>query len=762
MDCIGKGYPDTTLDMFGVANEGAGDTNLGVTTSTNAKTFLNAQGAPPRYVPNPTITRPFGASHTLTGILAENMTGIKSTGTVRLTSNDVFSPPAINLAFCTDPEDLAPQVYAIKNFCVPYCRQLHENPKTRYVDNSPALVASAKLLTENVVKIGATSLIKKISWNNDGTILIETTQTREIGAPIGTDYSKHYWDDGDVVQIFPRYQYKTKGIVSKYNVVEDDVVQNCYDFDLNQVNTRSFGNDWDNVLRIANYVNNVAEHSDAQGSLDIMWEQFIDNTGKVIDPNNANYLKLLNSKKSDLTVKQYNILKTNDPSSGFAWTKFMFDSGISNLRYGKLYRVKVIDDTHVSLVQTVLDGGTNVSKPNDFNAPDYIANLEDVNTHLELGAPGISDWFLKIGQCQKYISPADPQAQQLGGFMPFPYIHTCVNDPTSGILPVVGGQYVLLKDLGKYGNFAGFTNGPNNESINDHMIDDDLVALHRNDVPDHFFQLPNGTRRWYKQDNTVSWNTYAESLVSNNNACNMIRNYDSNLNILFGGAVNNNCVSKMSYCDKTNIVFNVPLEVQVNESKWNINRLRDAIYQTLWGHHAMGTCKMGLESDPLSVVDQMGRVFNISGLRIADCSILPAYSANTMPGAILAGERIADFMKRDYVELRHQYHCKNKSQVPNDFILSNSNYNQFHHFDNLADIPLTSNVRQLFGSNNANLRNHPDAGYYIVQTPNGQDLPDDNQITKQTNYVLDWSKISPSTHEKGWSVVNNIQETGSE
>jgi len=133
-----------------------------------------------------------------------------------------------------------------------------------------------------------------------------------------------------------------------------------------------------------------------------------------------------------------------------------------------------------------------------------------------------------------------------------------------------------------------------------------------------------------------------------------------------------------------------------------------------------------------------------------------------MPGAILAGERIAEFMKRDMVELREQYHCDKHLPVDNDYILSTSKYSQFHHFDNLNEIPKTTRVRQLFGSQNASLRNDPDAGYYIVQTPNNQDLPEDQYITKQTNYVLDWSKISPSTHQLGWPVVNGLQETGSE
>ncbi len=53
------------------------------------------------------------------------------------------------------------------------------------------------------------------------------------------------------------------------------------------------------------------------------------------------------------------------------------------------------------------------------------------------------------------------------------------------------------------------------------------------------------------------------------------------------------------------------------------NRLINYLYKTVGGHHAMGTCKMGVSSDPLAVVDQKGRVYGISGLRVCDASIAP-------------------------------------------------------------------------------------------------------------------------------------------
>jgi choline dehydrogenase len=61
--------------------------------------------------------------------------------------------------------------------------------------------------------------------------------------------------------------------------------------------------------------------------------------------------------------------------------------------------------------------------------------------------------------------------------------------------------------------------------------------------------------------------------------------------------------------------------------------------------HAVGTCKMGPASDPMAVVDQYGYVHGITGLRVADASIMPhSIRANTNATCLAIGERIADFM----------------------------------------------------------------------------------------------------------------------
>ncbi len=61
--------------------------------------------------------------------------------------------------------------------------------------------------------------------------------------------------------------------------------------------------------------------------------------------------------------------------------------------------------------------------------------------------------------------------------------------------------------------------------------------------------------------------------------------------------------------------------------------------------HPVGTCRMGRETDRMAVVDARLRVRGVTGLRVADASIMPRItSGNTNAPAMLVGHRCADFM----------------------------------------------------------------------------------------------------------------------
>lgn len=76
--------------------------------------------------------------------------------------------------------------------------------------------------------------------------------------------------------------------------------------------------------------------------------------------------------------------------------------------------------------------------------------------------------------------------------------------------------------------------------------------------------------------------------------------------------------------------------------------LADHIRQTYISYyHGVGTCRIGLASDPGAVVDPRLRVHGVRGLRIADASVLPTVPrANTHLAAMLVGEIAARELAR--------------------------------------------------------------------------------------------------------------------
>jgi choline dehydrogenase-like flavoprotein len=77
-------------------------------------------------------------------------------------------------------------------------------------------------------------------------------------------------------------------------------------------------------------------------------------------------------------------------------------------------------------------------------------------------------------------------------------------------------------------------------------------------------------------------------------------------------------------------------------------QLRDYILSNIGtSYHPVGTCKMGPSDDRMAVVDDRLQVRGVSGLRVADTSIMPTIiGGNTNAPAMMIGERCADFILR--------------------------------------------------------------------------------------------------------------------
>src|SRR6516164_4916790 len=75
-------------------------------------------------------------------------------------------------------------------------------------------------------------------------------------------------------------------------------------------------------------------------------------------------------------------------------------------------------------------------------------------------------------------------------------------------------------------------------------------------------------------------------------------------------------------------------------------RLRLIFARPITVHHPLGTCKMGVASDPMAVVDAELRVHGIEGLRIVDGSVMPdLVGANINAPIIMIAEKAADLIR---------------------------------------------------------------------------------------------------------------------
>ncbi|MEP9348279.1 GMC family oxidoreductase N-terminal domain-containing protein [Xanthobacter sp. KR7-225] len=90
----------------------------------------------------------------------------------------------------------------------------------------------------------------------------------------------------------------------------------------------------------------------------------------------------------------------------------------------------------------------------------------------------------------------------------------------------------------------------------------------------------------------------------------------------------------------------VPGAAIADADEAGLRRAAGAVGTTIF--HPVGTAKMGLESDPLAVVDARLRVIGVPGLRVVDASVMPAItSGNTNSPTVMIAEKGARMILED-------------------------------------------------------------------------------------------------------------------
>jgi 5-(hydroxymethyl)furfural/furfural oxidase len=99
---------------------------------------------------------------------------------------------------------------------------------------------------------------------------------------------------------------------------------------------------------------------------------------------------------------------------------------------------------------------------------------------------------------------------------------------------------------------------------------------------------------------------------------------------------------------RSNMIDNIVVEGFTFDDVMNDDEALEAFVRkaTIGVWHASCSCRMGLASDPMAVVDNQGRVKGIQGLRVVDASIFPVVPcANTNFPVLMTAEKIAAAMQ---------------------------------------------------------------------------------------------------------------------
>jgi 4-pyridoxate dehydrogenase len=91
----------------------------------------------------------------------------------------------------------------------------------------------------------------------------------------------------------------------------------------------------------------------------------------------------------------------------------------------------------------------------------------------------------------------------------------------------------------------------------------------------------------------------------------------------------------------------VAAEVSPGPNEWSDAGLDAHIAATgITVHHPLGTCRMGVETDEMTVVDSTLNVLGVENLRVIDASVMPdMIGGNINAAVIMIAEKASDFLR---------------------------------------------------------------------------------------------------------------------
>ncbi len=77
-------------------------------------------------------------------------------------------------------------------------------------------------------------------------------------------------------------------------------------------------------------------------------------------------------------------------------------------------------------------------------------------------------------------------------------------------------------------------------------------------------------------------------------------------------------------------------------------KLREFVQNEAWGHHASCTNKIGIDRDPMAVLDSRFRVRGTERLRVVDASVFPRIPGYFIVSAVyMISEKASDVIRED-------------------------------------------------------------------------------------------------------------------